>query len=138
MPQFDTVFFISQIFWLLVSFCGLYLGVRFIIFPMFDSIFSERKKQMDIPLDQAEKLTQKTQFLQEELERKKESFKRRCEEKLNRVYQSEVDRLQLALQQEEQNLSNRLKKNSQKAECDESLVLKNKSDFALKALKGGV
>ena len=136
MPQFNTLFWLSQIFWLLVSFSGLYLGIRFIVFPLFDSIFAKRKKLIDTPLDQAEKLTKKIQALQEELEQKKENLRKCHEEKLNKAYQSGFDQLQLTLQKKEKDVSNHLKKITQKAEHDETVVLKSRSDFLTKALKG--
>ena len=71
MPQFDLSVFVGQIFWLLVSFGTLYLGVYFIVFPLFNSIFNARKKLIDTPLEKADKIAMDTQRLELEIEKKK-------------------------------------------------------------------
>ena len=137
MPQFDLSVFLGQIFWLLVSFGTLYLGVYFIVFPMFNSIFNARKKLIDIPLERAEKITTDTQHLELEIEKKQLDLQKRNEEKLNATYQDEAKHLQNAFDKVDKSFSESLRRLVQKINKDESVVLKNADTFVQNALKGG-
>ena len=136
MPQFDFSVFMGQIFWLLISFGMLYMGIYFIIFPMFNTIFDTRKKLIEIPLEKAEKITQDTQRLELEIEKKKLSKQKRDEEKLNAVYQEETLHLQEMMDKTDKSFSMALGKTVQKMNKDEMLVLKNANTFVQKTLKG--
>ena len=136
MPQFDTLFFLSQIFWLLVSFGGLYLGVYFIIFPMFQSIFSKRAALIELPLERAENLAKETQLIEQKLAEKKLAYDKRCNEHLNSVYQKNASLLKEALKKTDDSLNAALKKTIQKITTDETAVLKNANAFVKEALKG--
>ncbi|MGN0919376.1 MAG: hypothetical protein ACI4OR_01255 [Alphaproteobacteria bacterium] len=136
MPQFDTAFWLSQIFWLLISFGGLYLGVRFIIFPMFDKIFAARAQRIDIPVEKSEKLLQEVQALQQKLEQKKESFAARQNQRLADAQLQERNRLEQAVAKTEKELSHHLKHHIQKLEREEKQVLADASAFVKQTLKG--
>ena len=136
MPQFSTVFLVSQIFWMLISFLGLYCGVRFILFPMYDEIFKKRQQLIDGPLEQAEDLTQKTKELQETLEHKQLLQQKKEEDKIHQVYQSEQQRFMRALQKKEQNLMNSWKKYIQKIEQEEETFLTHEKKWANQITKG--
>ncbi len=47
MPQLDTTYFISQLFWLAVLFTLFYLSIRFLVVPMLQSIISARSHFKD-------------------------------------------------------------------------------------------
>jgi F-type H+-transporting ATPase subunit b len=47
MPQLSLDFFVSQIFWLAVSFLTLYLLLRIFVFPKMSLIFNERRSKID-------------------------------------------------------------------------------------------
>lgn len=47
MPQFDSTFFPSQVFWLLVCFAVLYFAMSKIYLPRITSIIKERKKAIE-------------------------------------------------------------------------------------------
>lgn len=51
MPQFDLTPYLSQAFWMLLSFGFMYLIVNFLIFPMMDDVFSERDRLIKTNLD---------------------------------------------------------------------------------------
>ena len=136
MPQFNTAFWVSQIFWLLVSFGGLYLGVSLIVFPLFKKIFTKRAQQIDVPLEKAEEILQEVQKLQQQAAQKKQLFSERQNQRLMRVHTQEVNRLQKTLAQEEESFSHHLKRQIQKLEREEKQVMANTSDFVKQALKG--
>ncbi len=58
MPQFDPSTWTSQIFWLVVTFCLLYVLMARIILPRMSGILDEREKQVSTNLKKAEQLKQ--------------------------------------------------------------------------------
>ena len=138
MPQFETTYLVSQLFWLLVSFGGLYLGVRFVVFPLFNTIFNKRQNELDIRLNQAETLTQQAQILEEQMNQK---HQRRAEHLSNQISMAhekgQVD-FQTAIEQNEQHLMKLFQNQIQKMERDEKTVLKNTDIFIAKAKKGSL
>ncbi len=55
MPQFELVSYLSQAFWMLISFGFLYLLVDYILFPMIYDVIDERKRLVAENLAAAEK-----------------------------------------------------------------------------------
>jgi len=56
MPQFDPTTFVSQIFWLFISFTILYLVVAHFAIPRFRNILEQRARGIQADLDRAESL----------------------------------------------------------------------------------
>ena len=56
MPQFDSALYLSQIFWLILSFGFLYVMMSRLICPMLDEVLQERSRFVADTLRQAEKL----------------------------------------------------------------------------------
>ena len=63
MPQLDILTFPSQIFWLLVTFFGLFLLVKYVIMPRMDQIQDARWERQDNNLQRASELKEETQAL---------------------------------------------------------------------------
>ena len=135
MPQFNTTFWLSQVFWLLISFGSLYLGVRFIIFPMFDTIFKKRAEKIERPLEQAEELVSKTQKMQYQAEQRKQDLSRRQADQLEKAQQQAAEQMRSVSEKQEKELSNRLNRHIQKIEKIEQQLLSD-SDFVNGVLKG--
>ena len=138
MPQFDPVFFVSQIFWLLISFGGLYLGVYFVVFPLFECIFKERQKLIEVPLEKAEKLVEKTQQIQLQTEQKKALFEKQQNSYFNKIYQENTQRLSEKLQKVDKAFAISLKKTIHQLEQEEERLLKQKNSFIEKVVKGNL
>ena len=136
MPQFDTTYLISQIFWLMISFFGLYLGIRFIVFPMFDSIFKAREELIQKPIIKAEKLMQDAQRFQEVLKQKQEMLIAKNNKKLHEAQMTAHQKMQVILEKEKKDQAVSLKRSLSKLECDEKQILKGSDAFVVKALKG--
>ena len=138
MPQFETTYLVSQIFWLVMSFGVLYLGVRFIVFPLFDSIFKARQEKIDTLLNQAEKLTKEA----EEQEKKNLSEQHHQEEKhhqkMARAQEKAQKDFQKALEENEKHLMKLFQNKIQKMEQEEKSVLKSVDTFIAKAQKGSL
>lgn len=63
MPQFDVVFYCSQIFWLVVAFSFLYLLVHKFIVPLTEKILRNRKDYIDTNVASTEELAAKADSL---------------------------------------------------------------------------
>ncbi len=61
MPQLETALYIPQLFWLVVSFGLLFLGMYFLINPKISAIFHHRKKKMEDRLTEVNELKNKTE-----------------------------------------------------------------------------
>ena len=136
MPQFDTAYFLSQIFWMTFSFFCLYLGVAFIVFPLFHAIFDKRKKWIELPLEQAEDFVQKTQALQTKIDEKETHFKNHLEEQKNHLYESEKTKMNEAIEKTQTVLSKSFKKAVQKMEKEEKYIHERSNDFVSNLVKG--
>lgn len=56
MPQLDLSTYISQAFWLLVSFCTLWALLSFFVMPKIANVIEQRKRKIDDYIQKAEKL----------------------------------------------------------------------------------
>lgn len=56
MPQLNFATFLSQAFWLLVSFCSLWAMLSYLVTPKIMQIIEERKRKIDDYIQKAEKL----------------------------------------------------------------------------------
>lgn len=56
MPQLDASTFVSQLFWLLVTFVALYLLMWRVVLPRIADLLQERQERMDDDLERAEAL----------------------------------------------------------------------------------
>lgn len=63
MPQFDLTPYLSEAFWMLVSFGFMYLLVSFLIFPMIEDVLSERESLIKTNLDAAERINKSAEQL---------------------------------------------------------------------------
>ena len=138
MPQFETTYLVSQIFWLLISFGGLYFGVRWIVFPLFDSIFEARQKKINTLLNQAEKLTREA----EALEKKNLTTQLRQEEKFHHKVALAQEKghqdFQIILEQNEKHFMKLFQNKIQKMEREERTILSKTDSFVAKAQKGSL
>lgn len=63
LPQFDTSWYVGEIFWLLLTFGLLFLGIKYFIFPMIQDVLVERKQVIDNDLSIAELVNQRAEKL---------------------------------------------------------------------------
>ncbi|MGN1063025.1 MAG: hypothetical protein ACI4QM_01725 [Alphaproteobacteria bacterium] len=63
MPQFDLTPYLSQAFWMLISFGFMYLLVSFLIFPMIEDVLSERDSLIKTNLEAAERINKSAEKL---------------------------------------------------------------------------
>lgn len=70
MPQFDTYFFFSQIFWCLTCFGLLWAGMHYKILPLFQKILSEREGIITQYTQEAKENEHKAQQLLQETQKR--------------------------------------------------------------------
>jgi len=75
MPQLDPTFFVSQLFWLGVSFALLFVLMQFWALPSVTKVIEKREKVVEGDLQQAEKLQTEIQRLNEATEQTMRSAK---------------------------------------------------------------
>ena len=63
MPQFDLSPYLSQAFWMLISFGFMYLLVSYLIMPMLEDIFIKRDTLIRDDLEAAEKINRQAETL---------------------------------------------------------------------------
>lgn len=63
MPQFDITPYLSQAFWMLISFGFMYLLVSFLIMPMLEDVFEKRDALIKTDLEVAERLNKQAETL---------------------------------------------------------------------------
>lgn len=66
MPQFELTFYLSQAFWMLISFGGLFFVVSAVIFPALNEAFSKRRMRIDGTLEKAARLNERAEKLMHE------------------------------------------------------------------------
>lgn len=116
MPQFDTSTFISQIFWLFISFSLLILFCRFFYFPKFYALVKKRslhiekekmavkdyEKELEVLIRKKEEIMEKTKnellFLKRDLTKRQQEeliiYEKQLEENLKSTLLSFKDSLQ--------------------------------------------
>ncbi len=63
MPQFDVAPYLSQAFWMLISFGFMYLLVSYLILPMLDDVFERRDTLIKNDLEAAERINKQAELL---------------------------------------------------------------------------
>ena len=63
MPQFDVAPYLSQAFWMLISFGFMYLLVSYLIMPMLEDVFEKRDTLIKTDLEAAERLNEQAETL---------------------------------------------------------------------------
>jgi len=61
MPQLDSSTFFSQIFWLAVTFAGLYWAMAKVALPRLEKILADRRERIDGDLEKAQRLKTETE-----------------------------------------------------------------------------
>ena len=97
MPQFETAFYIGQIFWMLISFGFLYVMMTFLICPMIEEVLDARRAQVAENLNAAEKANSAA----ESLHKRYEAFMQNAETEKNEKIQTAYAEISRVAQQAE-------------------------------------
>ena len=88
MPQLDTSTYLSQIFWLLLTFLSLWFFMSWFIIPRIEDILEQRRRKIDGYIQKAEKINK--QALQS-LEKYEKALKKAKEKANLRIEQNKTD-----------------------------------------------
>ena len=117
MPQFNLLYFPSQIFWLIVSFIVLYIAMAHVFLPRVKGILQKRDEELQKILTQADQLNAKAkevagdyqtymdeaeQYASSILSTAKQNIEQKCQEQEDareRQVQSSIDELQKEAEQ---------------------------------------
>jgi len=85
MPQFDLATFSGQMFWLIIVFSLQYFIIAKLVVPGFKALFNRRAKHLGHQLQEAEKLSKKSEELRLDYEQKLEEVKKKHAELLDKA-----------------------------------------------------
>lgn len=86
-PQFDTSWYVGEVFWLLLTFGLLFLGIKYFIFPMIQDVFIERKQIIENDLSIAAVVNERAEKLMKEYKSHILSAEEMKAEIINETYQ---------------------------------------------------
>ena len=85
MPQLNPEYWVSQIFWLIITFSFLYIFLSKIILPKISETLEKRKLQISDNLEQAEKYKEDTQKKISGAEKEIKELKKNSIENINKI-----------------------------------------------------
>ncbi len=86
-PQFDTSWYVGEVFWLLLTFGLLFLGMKYFIFPMIQDVFIERKQLVENDLSIASVVNERAEVLMKDYNAHILSAQEAKAEVINETYQ---------------------------------------------------
>lgn len=86
-PQFDTSWYVGEVFWLLLTFGLLFLGMKYFIFPMIQDVFVERKQLVENDLSIASVVNERAEVLMKDYNAHILSAQEAKAEVINETYQ---------------------------------------------------
>lgn len=126
MPQLDSSSFVSQIFWLTITFLILWFVMSFFIVPRIAEIIDERQKKIDTDVQKAEKVNQKAlQILN-----RYEAMVEKANETINKELSEKKAQIEASAELKKAEISQYL---SQKIADNETLIKKEREE-TLKAV----
>ena len=126
MPQLDPEFFVSQLFWLVVTFSFLFFFLWKVSLPRISSVLEKREKKINNDIETAKQLQIEAEKIQDQIEQKLHSSK---EQYFSLIKNSTVN-LQNKASEELSKLDNDLNKKIEKS----TKVIENNKKESLKQI----
>jgi len=126
MPQLDSSSFVSQIFWLTITFFTLWFVMSFFIVPRIAEIIDERRNKIDTDIQKAEKVNQKALHILNRYE----TMLEKANEAINREVSEKKAQIEASAELKKAEISQYL---SQKISDNETLIKKEREE-TLKAV----
>lgn len=82
MPQLETSTFLSQIFWLLITFFSLWFMMSWFIIPRIEEIIEQRRQKIDGYIQKAEKINKQALQSLEKYEKSLQKAKQEADERI--------------------------------------------------------
>lgn len=89
MPQFDTAFFASEIFWTLVSFALLFGLLKFLVLPRLTAIFDARSCAIEAEIERARQAREEAEQLRADYQRQMDA----ASEDVHRMFEEGEERV---------------------------------------------
>ena len=121
MPQLNTEFWISQIFWLIITFGVLYVVLSKLLLPKISSNLESRKSQIQDNIEAAEKQRESSEAKLKEFD--KILLKSKLEAK--NIYKEAREKTLKEINTKKEKLENQINEEIKKAEIEISLLRKN-------------
>ena len=121
MPQLNTEFWISQIFWLIITFGVLYVVLSKLLLPKISSNLESRKSQIQDNIEAAEKQRESSEAKLKEFD--KILLKSKLEAK--NIYKEAREKTLKEINTKKEKLENQINEEIKKAELEISLLRKN-------------
>lgn len=126
MPQLDSSSFVSQIFWLTITFLTLWFVMSFFIVPRIGEIIDERRNKIDTDVQKAEKVNQKALHILNRYE----TMLEKANEEINKEVSEKKAQIEASAELKKAEISQYL---SQKISDNETLIKKEREQ-TLKAV----
>ena len=126
MPQLDPEFFVSQLFWLVVTFSFLFFFLWKVSLPRIGSVLEKRENKINKDIETAKQLQIEAEKIQDQIEQKLHDSK---EQNINSIKNATVD-LQNKASEELLKLDNDLNKKIEKS----ATVIENNKKESLKQI----
>lgn len=126
MPQLDSSSFVSQIFWLTITFLTLWFVMSFFIVPRIGEIIDERRNKIDTDIQKAEKVNQKALHILNRYE----TMLEKANEEINKEVSEKKAQIEASAELKKAEISQYL---SQKISDNETLIKKEREQ-TLKAV----
>ena len=121
MPQLNPEFFISQLFWLVVTFSFLLVFLWRISLPRISSVLEKREKKINEDINSAKKLQAEAEEIQKDIDSQLRKAKEDNDDLIKQASLKFQDNISKELEELDNNLNKKLEESS-------SLIEKNKTD----------
>ena len=125
MPQLNPEFFISQLFWLFLTFLFLLIFLWKISLPRISSVLEKREKKINEDINSAKKLQAEAEEIQKDIDSQLRKAKEDNDDLIKQASLKFQDNISKELEELDNNLNKKLEESS-------SLIEKNKTDSLLK------
>ncbi len=121
MPQLNPEFFISQLFWLFLTFLFLLIFLWKISLPRISSVLEKREKKINEDINSAKKLQAEAEEIQKDIDSQLRKAKEDNDDLIKQASLKFQDNISKELEELDNNLNKKLEESS-------SLIEKNKTD----------
>lgn len=126
LPQFDYTTFVSQLFWLVLTFGVFFWLVRTFFAPKIDKTISHRQKTLNDNIKEAEKLLANSKKMEEQVEEKLQAARARARQDLSDVNNKITERQEKAMKEFQHSADKVLQDNEKKLQTMRANILANK------------
>lgn len=133
MPQFELTYYLSQSFWLIISFGFLYLMMAHLICPMLDDVLADRERLIQEELDMAESLRHQADDLMQRHQVFLMTMEQDKTRRIQKAFREMNQKASSAVRRNDKVLQRRIQKSEEKL-AENNIVLEKESRKAVEQL----